>query len=102
MNDPGEFQATALQHVEADTSRIVAKGTGEDARHIVNTALSHDITVLEDFYLSRQLQGIPVGTHIPDSLFMTLSQVLDYLHRMDEKLEQKHEKQAGMGNEYLE
>lgn len=75
--------AAALKHQENQSSKMVAQGYGETAKIIEAAARANQIPVLRDFALSKQLSEIPLGSEIPQALFVAIASVLGYLLEAD-------------------
>jgi type III secretion system FlhB-like substrate exporter len=66
-------------------AQVTAQGAGRLAQRLKTLAEQHQILVLQDFELSWQLSRLPVGSHIPDKVFLALSVVLNFLQQEAER-----------------
>jgi flagellar biosynthesis protein len=58
--------------------RIVAKGGGEVAARIVQTAREHNVPLQEDAALAATLSRLELGREIPRELYVAVAQVLAF------------------------
>jgi flagellar biosynthesis protein len=84
-------QAVALQynHLE-DLPRIVASGSGEVARRIIEIAQENDVPVQRDEVLSAILGQLNVGSYIPPETFRLVAEVISFLFHADKEWREKH------------
>lgn len=80
----GNFHASAIKYDASNTPRLIARGDGAVAKQIERTARAHNIPVLQDLALSRQLSTIPLGDDIPEALFFTLANLFGYILELEE------------------
>ena len=71
--DLTEFFASAIKYNAVNKPKVIARGSGALAKQIESTARQHNIPVLQDFALSKQLSTIPLGEEIPEALFFTIA-----------------------------
>lgn len=82
MNDhrPRPPIAVAL-HYNANGSgapRVVAKGGGEIAEKIIETAREHNVPLQEDAALATALSKLDIGREIPKELYVAVAHVLAF------------------------
>jgi len=82
-----EFFASALQCNSVQDTKLLAKGHGDIGRHIARLADEHDIPVLKDLELSKELSQIPLGENIPDPLFIAIATLFGYLWELEKEAE---------------
>ncbi len=71
-------RAVALHYSGHGAPRIVAKGGGEIAEQIINTAMEHGVPLQEDPALVAALARIDLGREIPRELYVAVAQVLAF------------------------
>lgn len=79
-----DFHASAIKYDASNTPRLIARGDGALAEQIERTARKHNIPILQDFALSKQLSNIPLGDDIPEALFFTLANLFGYILELEE------------------
>ena len=70
--------AVALHYSGNGAPRIVAKGGGEIAARIVQTAREHNVPLQEDAALAATLSRLELGREIPRELYVAVAQVLAF------------------------
>ena len=70
--------AVALHYSGSGAPRIVAKGGGEVAARIVQTAREHNVPLQEDAALAATLSRLELGREIPRELYVAVAQVLAF------------------------
>lgn len=79
-------KAIALKYHDADElPTIIAKGTGEVARQIIELARSNGIPVQQDETLAELLSKIDVSHDIPEESFRLVAEVLSFLYFTDQE-----------------
>lgn len=63
--------------------RVAAKGGGETARRIAETARARGIPVREDPDLAQVLFKLDVGAFIPPVLYRAVAEVLAFVYRLN-------------------
>ena len=86
--DISRRRAVALRYDanQDDAPRIIAKGRGLLAEHIIEIARENKIFVHEDPNLVSLLAGLEVDAHVPESLFRAVAEVLAFVYRLDGRL----------------
>lgn len=82
---PGVPEAAAVRYdpPEDRAPRVVAKGKGEVARRIVETARKHGIPIREDPDLVALLAAVDLYDEIPENLYPAVAEVLAWVYRMN-------------------
>jgi len=81
--------AVALKYdaLKMDVPRIVAKGSGIIAENIKKLAKEHDVPVIEDKPLARNLyKNVEIGEDIPSDLYQAIAELLAYVYKLKGKL----------------
>lgn len=84
---PKVARAVALQYDASHSSapRVVAKGQGELAERILESARQEGIPLYQDPELIEVLSQLDVGTQIQPELYRAVAQVLIYIYKMNQK-----------------
>jgi flagellar biosynthesis protein len=77
--------AVALHYEHGGVPRVTAKGHGEVARRIVETAEASGVTVDENEMLAEALSGIELGEEIPEDLYRAVAVVISYALRVKDR-----------------
>lgn len=85
-------QAVALKYdLEQDAApRVIAKGRGHVAEHILETAQKNSIPVYQNKTLVSMLMALEIDREIPPELYRAIAEVMAYVYKMD--------KDRGRGN----
>ena len=67
--------------------QLVAQGTGDVARKIIETAKKNDIHLQEDESLVSHLLDIDLGDSIPPQLYTVIAEILLLLEELDKQYE---------------
>lgn len=70
--------AVALHYNGNGAPRVVAKGGGQVAERIIETAREHNVPLQEDAALAATLSRIDLGREIPRELFVAVAHVLAF------------------------
>ena len=84
--DPNvEQKAVALKYdLERDSApRVVAKGRGHVAEHILATAQKNTIPVYQNKTLVNMLMALEIDREIPPELYKAIAEVMAYVYKMD-------------------
>ena len=78
-------QAVALKYdMERDTApRVVAKGKGHTAEHILETAQKSSVPVYQNKTLVNMLMALDIDREIPPELYKAIAEVMAYVYKMD-------------------
>lgn len=77
-------RAVALRYEQQkeDAPRVVAKGAGEVALAIIQSATSNAVPVMENKPLVDALISLEIDSVIPAELYQAVAEVLVYVYRM--------------------
>lgn len=83
MNDPRPTRppiAVALHYNSSGSGapRVVAKGGGQIAEKIIETAREHNVPLQEDAALATALSKLDIGREIPKELYVAVAHVLAF------------------------
>jgi flagellar biosynthesis protein len=78
MNDRRPPLAVALHYNGNGAPRVVAKGGGDVAERIIETAREHNVPLQEDAALASTLARLDIGREIPRELYVAVAQVLAF------------------------
>jgi flagellar biosynthesis protein len=81
MNDehkPRPAMAVALHYGGRGAPRVVAKGGGDVANKIVETARKHNVPLEEDAALASALSRVDLNKEIPRELWVAVAHVLAF------------------------
>ena len=77
---PEERVAIALNYdFGAGAPRVTAKGKGELAERIIETARAHDVAIEENPVLAQALAGVDLDGEIPLPLYKAVAEVIGFL-----------------------
>ena len=71
--------AVALQYDGSAAPRVTAKGKGEIADRIVETARAAGVPVEENALLAQALSGVELDDQIPEDLYKAVAQVIGFV-----------------------
>jgi len=82
--------AAALRYDPAreNAPRLIARGRGDTARRIIETAREHGIPLYEDPGLLRALESLELDSRIPEHLYEAVAGVLAFIYSMDSRATQ--------------
>jgi flagellar biosynthesis protein len=84
-------QAVALQYNQQDqVPRIVASGSGEIAKQILELARENNIPIKQDEALTDMLAQISVGSYIPPESFRLVAEIISFLYLSDREWREAH------------
>jgi flagellar biosynthesis protein len=78
MSDGRPPLAIALHYNGNGAPRVVAKGGGDVAERIIETAREHNVPLQEDAALASTLARLDIGREIPRELYVAVAQVLAF------------------------
>ncbi len=80
-----EQKAVALKYdMQQDVApRVIAKGRGHVAEHILETAQKNSIPVYQNKSLVSMLMALEIDREIPPELYKTIAEVMAYVYKMD-------------------
>ena len=78
-------QAVALKYdADQDTApRVIAKGKGHVAEHILEAAQKSSIPVYQNKTLVNMLMALDIDREIPPELYKAIAEVMAYVYKMD-------------------
>jgi flagellar biosynthesis protein len=84
-------QAVALSYdPESDHApKVTAKGTGEIAKNIIETARNNSVPIQEDESLVELLSQINLNDTIPEELYRVVAELFAFIYELEKKVEQK-------------
>ncbi len=85
----GPTRSAALHYSGEGAPVLVAKGDGAMAERIVETAKAHDVPIVQDQQLTGLLCQLPLGDEIPPNLYVAVAEVLAYVYRLSESVDQR-------------
>ena len=65
--------------------RVLATGSGEVAKNIINLAKSHDIPIKEDADLIEVLSKVDLNEEVPPNLYKAVAEIFSFLYQMTNK-----------------
>jgi flagellar biosynthesis protein len=74
--------AVALEYDGSAAPRVTAKGQGEIAEKIIETARKHDVPLEENPLLAQALAAVEIDDHIPEELYKAVAQVIGFVLRL--------------------
>ena len=83
-------KAVALKYeAERDLApKVIAKGRGHVAEHILETAQKNAVPVYQDKTLVNMLMALEIDREIPPELYKAIAEVMAYVYKMDKSHEQ--------------
>jgi len=89
-------KAVALRYdMQQDTApRVIAKGKGHVAEHILATAQKNSIPVYQNKTLVNMLMALEIDREIPPELYKAIAEVMAYVYKMDKDKERANAAQA--------
>ena len=87
-NEPeniADKQAVALKYdMQKDSApRVVAKGKGHTAEHILEAAQKSSVPVYQNKTLVNMLMALDIDREIPPELYKAIAEVMAYVYKMD-------------------
>lgn len=71
--------AVALEFDGTNAPRVTAKGRGEVAAKILETARAHNVPVEDNPILAEALSAVELDDHIPEPLYQAVAQVIGFV-----------------------
>lgn len=71
--------AVALEYDGHGAPRVTAKGRGEVARKIVETAREHEVAIEQNALLAEALSAVELDDNIPEELYRATAQVIAFV-----------------------
>ncbi|MGE4273192.1 MAG: EscU/YscU/HrcU family type III secretion system export apparatus switch protein [Desulfitobacterium sp.] len=76
-------KAAALAYDHVGAPKVVAKGSGEVARKIIEQAIEYGIPIQKDEILIETLMKVEYGEEIPPQLYQVVAELLAFIYRLD-------------------
>lgn len=85
------LKATALRYEEGKdiAPKLVAKGSGEMAKKIIEIAKECNIPITEDKQLVEILSSLDLYQEIPQDLYKAVAEILAFVYSLSKKAEAK-------------
>lgn len=77
-------KAAVLAYDRAGAPRVIAKGSGEVARKIIEQAIESGIPIQKDEVLVEALLQVNIGEEIPVQLYQVVAELLALIYRLDQ------------------
>jgi flagellar biosynthesis protein len=71
--------AVALEYDGHGAPRVTAKGRGELAQRIIETAREHDVDIEQNAMLAQALSTVELDDQIPEELYRAAAQVIAFV-----------------------
>ena len=68
-----------------NSPKVVATGSGEIAKNIINLAKSHNIPIKEDADLVEVLSKVDLNQELPPNLYKAVAEIFSFLYKMTNK-----------------
>lgn len=84
-------QAVALSYDEQKNSapKVVAKGSGEIAKEIVEIAKENNIPIQEDPTLVQMLSELEINQTIPEELYEVVAEIFAFIYKVEKQFDDK-------------
>lgn len=84
-NATAQRKAVALKYeAERDLApKVIAKGRGHVAEHILETAQKNSVPVYQDKTLVNMLMALEIDREIPPELYKAIAEVMAYVYKID-------------------
>lgn len=87
MNEkPKKAAALKYRHGQDRAPKIIAKGRGELAEKILETARQHGIPIKEDKTLVEILSSLDLYQEIPSELYRAVAEILAFVYALNMKV----------------
>jgi flagellar biosynthesis protein len=84
MDNHQQQQAVALAYESGEFApRVLAKGRGAIAEHIIAVAQGEGVFVHESKELVAMLMQVDLDDHVPPELYQAIAEILAWLHRLE-------------------
>jgi flagellar biosynthesis protein len=80
-------KAVALKYkaYEENAPKVIAKGSGEIAKKIIQKAKEFDVPLFQNEELANMLLNVEVGEEIPPKMYEAVVEVFIWLYNLEEK-----------------
>ena len=82
-------RSAALAYSGEGAPVLLAKGEHDIARRILEIAREHDVPIVQDDPLTELLCQIPLGEEIPRELYVAVAEVLAYVYRLRDQIDDR-------------
>ena len=78
-------QAVAMKYkaYEDNAPKVIAKGSGEIAKKIIQKAKEYDIAIFQNPELTQMLMNVEIDEEVPPKLYETVVEVFVWLHKTE-------------------
>ena len=83
---PGRRLAVALEYDGSSAPRVTAKGQGEVAERIIDTAREAGVPIEENALHAEALSSVELDDHIPEELYKATAQVIGFVLRLRQRV----------------
>ncbi|MDQ7093949.1 EscU/YscU/HrcU family type III secretion system export apparatus switch protein [Desulfosporosinus sp. PR] len=83
MSTESVSKAAALKYDQTGAPRVVAKGNGEIAQKMIQTAEAEGIPIQKNEALVEALMQIDLTKEIPPQLYRAVAEILAFVYRLD-------------------
>ena len=77
--------ALGYNREKGNAPKVLASGSGEVAKNIINLAKSHDIPIKEDADLVEILSKVDLNQEVPPNLYKAVAEIFSFLYKMTNK-----------------
>jgi len=77
--------AMKYQTYEDNAPRVLAKGSGEIARKIIEKAKEFDVAIFQNPELTDMLMNVELDSEVPAELYQAVVEVFVWLHETEKK-----------------
>jgi len=80
-------KAVAMKYkaYEDNAPKVIAKGSGEIARKIIEKAKEFDISIFKNEELTNMLMNVEIDEEIPAELYKAVVEIFIWLHKTEKK-----------------
>lgn len=82
---PKKAVALGYNAKKDNAPKILATGSGEVAKNIINLAKSHNIPIKEDADLVEVLSKVDLNQEVPPNLYKAVAEIFSFLYKMTNK-----------------
>jgi flagellar biosynthesis protein len=90
-------KAAALAYDQAGAPKVIAKGSGELARKLIEHAMEYGIPIQKDEVLVEALLQVNLGEEIPAQLYQVVAELLAFIYKLDQRAKEKNQHKAEGG-----
>ena len=85
MQKTNKAVALGYNRQKDNAPKVLATGSGEVAKNIINLAKSHDIPIKEDADLIEVLSKVDLNEEVPPNLYKAVAEIFSFLYQMTNK-----------------